>query len=103
MSRRNRWETPLPGGTLPTEQPEIIELSPNPLPADQPISRESTLARVHAGFAALDDNELRVARLWLQGTAIHDVCNRLGLSESAVRKIWREMRRKLRAAIVANE
>jgi len=102
MSRRRRWIAPLPGGTRPTE-PIEIELHPNPLPPERPITREGTLAGVQAGFASLTDEELRVARLWLRGVAFHDVCAKLNLSEKEVRQHWREMRRKLRAGLIRND
>ncbi|WP_439628398.1 hypothetical protein [Gemmata sp.] len=103
MSRRSRWTAPPPGAAHPSEPPEIIDLHPNPLPPPAAVSREETLAGVQAGFASLDDTELRLARLWLRGVAFHDVCSRLGLPEREVRALWRQMRRKLRAGLTRTD
>lgn len=96
----SRRASPRPGITPPVDPPEVINLYPNPVAPRAPVTREGTLAGIQAGFASLDDRELQLARLWLRGVAFHDVCSRLDLSEPAVRKIWRQMRQKLRAALL---
>jgi DNA-binding CsgD family transcriptional regulator len=76
-------------------------LYPNPLPPPRsPETRETTLADLHAGFAALSDDELKVARLWLYGRSVNEVCHFLKLNEKTVLALWRSMRRKLRDALV---
>ncbi len=83
---------------------EIIELYPSPLPPPPPpITRESTLARLQVGFAALSDDELGTAHLWLIGKSLDDVCDELGISEEKVRNLWQHMRWKLRLALEGKE
>ena len=133
MGRRKRWAPPLSGARVPSEPPEIIELIsdddkagvplppyveliprsppleiielyPSPLPPlPLPITRESSLARVQVGFAALNDDEMRVAHLWLTGKSLEDVCYGLGMTEEKVRNLWQHMRWKLRLALEGQE
>jgi hypothetical protein len=133
MGRRNRWSPPLRGAKPPSEPPEIIELIsdddkagiplppyveltprspplesielyPNPLPPPpSPIPPESSRVRVQLGFAALNDDEMRVAHLWLIGKSREDVCCALGMAEKEVRSLWQHMRWKLRLALEGKE
>ncbi|WP_171474308.1 helix-turn-helix transcriptional regulator [Frigoriglobus tundricola] len=81
----------------------IIELYPNPLPPPgPPVTRESTLADLQTGLASLTDDELKVARLWLVGETLDDVCCILQMREKMVRKLWQSMRRKLSNALEPN-
>lgn len=83
---------------------EIVELYPNPLPPPPPpLTREGSLSQVHVGFAALSDDELRVAHLWLIGKSRDDVCRILGMAEEKVRNLWQHMRWKLRLALEGKE
>lgn len=80
----------------------ITEAGPCPEPAPAPpilLTRERTLAGTQAGFATLDDDELRVAHLWLVGKSLEGVCNELRLPATTVLKLWQQMRRKLREAL----
>src|SRR5215207_10490434 len=90
MGRRNdRWAPPARGGKPPTEPAEAIDLYPNPLPPPRPPETRATiLADLQAGFAALNEDELKVAQLWIYGRSIADVCYFLKLSEKTVRKLW---------------
>jgi DNA-binding CsgD family transcriptional regulator len=98
---RDRWAPPARGGKPPTEPVEPIDLYPNPLPPPRPPeTRETMLADLQAGFASLTEDELKVARLWLYGRSLADVCHFLKLSEKMARTLWRSMRRKLRDALV---
>ena len=132
MSRRNRrWDPPL-GGACPKTGPSmsesvsddekagkpiaplveliprsppltISEAGPLPLPPPPPpMTREETLAALQTGFASLTEDELRVARLWLLGESFDDVCDLFQMDEKTVRKLWQEMRRKLRIAVKGN-
>jgi DNA-binding CsgD family transcriptional regulator len=58
---------------------------------------------VQLGFAALSDDELRVAHLWLIGLSREDVSDELGMSEEKVRNLWQHMRWKLRLALQGKE
>jgi DNA-binding CsgD family transcriptional regulator len=79
-----------------------IDLYPNPLPPPRPpATRESMLADVQTGFAALTADELKVARLWLVGEGLEDICCTLRMREKAVQALWHRMRRKLREAVLA--
>lgn len=99
--RDDRWAPPLPGAKAPTEPVEIIELYPNPLPPPgPPETRESTLADIQAGFAALTDDELALARLWLVGESVEDACSILKVREKKLLKLWRGMRGKVRFALL---
>ena len=99
--RRDRWAPPLPGGKPPTEPLPIIELQPNPLPPPRPpVTREDTLADLQIAFASLTEDELKLARLWLVGESLDDVCSILRMREKAVRALWQSMRRKLRLALL---
>jgi hypothetical protein len=99
--RDDRWAPPPPGGKPPTEPVEPIDLYPNPLPPPgPPVTRESTLADLQTGFAALTDDELKLARLWLVGETVDDACYILRLREKQMQKVWRSMRRKIRRALL---
>lgn len=99
--RKDRWAPPPRGGKSPTEPAEIIDLFPGPLmPPRPPETRETMLADLHAGFASLTDEELKVARLWLYGRSVDEVCHFLKLSEKTARGLWRSMRRKLRNTLM---
>jgi DNA-binding CsgD family transcriptional regulator len=80
---------------------QIIDLYPNPLPPPgPPVTRESTLADLQTGFGSLTDDELKVARLWLVGETLDEVCCILQMREKRVLELWRSMRRKLRLALL---
>jgi DNA-binding CsgD family transcriptional regulator len=99
--RKDRWAPPPRGGKPPTEPVEAIDLYPNPLPPPRPPeTRETLLADFHAAFASLTEDELKVARLWLYGRSVDEVCHFLRLSEKSARTLWRSMRRKLRNALM---
>lgn len=101
--RRSRYDSgpPAPGGKPPTEPMPVIELYPNPLPPPgPPETRESTLADLQTGFASLTEDELTLARLWLVGEELDDICHILRGSEKKVRALWRDMRRKVRYVLL---
>lgn len=92
---------PARGGQPPTEPLPIIGLYPNPLPPPgPPETRESTLADLQTGFASLTEDELALARLWLVGEPLEDICYAFDMSEKKVRALWRGMRRKVRYALL---
>jgi DNA-binding CsgD family transcriptional regulator len=64
------------------------------------VTRESTLADLQTGLASLTDDELALARLWLVGEALEDICYILKLREKKVRMLWQSMRRKVRFALL---
>ncbi len=100
--RMSRWADPLPGSGPPTPVTHI-DLYPTPLPPPSPsLTREENLARVQSGFASLDEAELRVALLWLTGLTFDDLCVRAGMRDDLVRKVWSQMRRKLRDGVKGN-
>lgn len=99
--RKDRWGPPGRGGASPAGPVEPIDLYPNPLPPPRPPeTRETILADLHAGFASMTKDELKVAQLWIYGRSIADVCHFLQLDKVTVRKLWRRMRRKLREALM---
>jgi hypothetical protein len=101
--RRPRYASgpPAPGGKPPTEPLPIIDLHPTPLPQPgPPPTRESTLADLQTGFASLTEDELALARLWLVGEDLDDVCYMFRMSEKKVRALWRSMRGKVRFALL---
>ena len=101
--RQDRWSDPPRGGNIPPEPVVHIDLYPNPLPPPEPpLTREEQLARVQTGFSSLDETELSVALLWLTGSTLEDISERVGKSEKAVRAAWQQMRRKLRDAVKGN-
>lgn len=102
MGRRNdRWAPPARGGMPPTEPVEVVDLYPNPQLAPRPPETRATiLADLHAGFASLSDDELKVAQLWVYGRSLADVSHFLKLDEDTAHKLWKRMRRKLRTALV---
>jgi DNA-binding CsgD family transcriptional regulator len=82
----------------------ITEAGPlPPEPPPPPFDRVAILAGVQAGFASLTDDELRVAQLWLIGESFDDVCDAIQMEEKTVRKLWQDMRRKLRAGLKPND
>ncbi len=81
---------------------EITELYPSPPPPPL-LTREDSLSQVQVGFAALSNDELRVAHLWLTGKGLEDVCCELGMTEEKVRNLWQHMRWKLRLALEGKE
>lgn len=103
MSRRDdRWAPPARTGEPPTEPVEPIDLYPNPLaPPRPPETRETILADLQAGFAALSAEELKVAQLWIYGRSVTEVARFLELDERRARRLWKAMRRKLRDALVS--
>lgn len=103
MGRRtDRWAPPPRGGKPPTEPVEPIDLYPNTLTEPRPPeTRETVLADLHAALAALNDEELKVAQLWIYGRSVADVCHFLKMDETRVRGLWKTMRRKLREALIA--
>jgi len=99
--RDDRWAPPPRGAKPPTEPVEPIDLYPNPLPPPgPPVTRESTLADLQTGFASLTDEELKVARLWLVGESLDDICYLLNMREKAVKALWQRMRGKVRFALL---
>ena len=131
--RYRPWVHPLPGAKPPSEPPEvldlisdddkagiplppyveltpsgppleIIELYPSPLPPPPPpITRETSTAQLQAGFAALSDDEMKVAHLWLTGESLEDICDHLDMTEQKVRSLWQHMRYKIRLALEGKE
>lgn len=98
-SRKDRLAPPR-GAKPPTEPVEPIDLYPNPITPRPPETRETILADLQAGFAALADDELKVARLWVYGRSLADVCHFLKLDEEVARRLGKRMRRKLRNALI---
>lgn len=98
--RKDRWSPPPRGAKPPTEPVEPIDLYPNPTTPRPPETRETILADLHAGFASLTVDELKVAQLWVFGRSLEDVCFFLKLDERTVKRLWRSMQRKLREALM---
>jgi DNA-directed RNA polymerase specialized sigma24 family protein len=103
MGRRSdRWAPPARGGKPPTEPIEPIDLYPNPLPPPRPPeTRETILADLHAAFASLSEEELKVAQLWVYGRTPSEIGHFLKMSRAEVRRAWKRMRRKLREALIS--
>jgi DNA-directed RNA polymerase specialized sigma24 family protein len=97
-NRKDRFAPPR-GAKPPTGPVEPIDLYPNPITPRPPETRETILSDLHAGFASLTADELKVAQLWIYGRSLDDVCHFLKLNERTIRKLWRGMRRKLREAL----
>jgi DNA-binding CsgD family transcriptional regulator len=102
MGRRDdRWAPPPRGEKPPTTPIGAIDLYPNPQPPPRPPeTRETILADLHAGFAALTQDELKVAKLWIYGRSVSDMCYFLQLRAKVVRRLWKSMRRKMRNALI---
>jgi hypothetical protein len=102
MGRRNdRRPAPPRGENPPAEEMPVYDLYPNPLPPPRPPdTRETILADLQAGFAALTESELLVARLWIYGRSLEDVCYFLDLEERTAKKLYRNMRRKMREILM---
>jgi hypothetical protein len=99
--RKDRWAPPGRGEPPPTEPVESIDLYPNPLPPPRPpATRATILADLQVGFAALTEDELRVARLWIFGRSLEDVCYFLDLEEKTAKRLYRSVRRKLRETLM---
>ncbi len=99
-------ETPLPEVRLIPNGPalEIIELYPSPPPPPPPpLTRDFTTERLQVGLAALSDEEMKVAHLWLIGEDRVEMCDILGISEAKVKSLWQHMRWKLRLALEGKE
>jgi DNA-binding CsgD family transcriptional regulator len=97
MSRpANRWADPAPGGTMPTEPIQVIDLYPNPLPPQPPLLTRD----IQAAFGGMTDAELILARLWLLGKSSREARDQLRMSRDTSDKLIRRIRRKLRDALV---